>query len=346
MAAYAAPKGCKCGPPGGPGAAPRCEVVGAVRSRGALAAAMRPQGRERASARRARFEIRGGPRQLAHDLRCRSPRALCPAASWWTAARSPFGFWRADPDVRLARGAPSGADFLDRCSAPASPIAARHPCRPPRLPRLAVSARLSARGALGGGHADRASRARPTRAAAPPCAGAAASWWPAPSSPVAAGGPIPDAHGDAGAGRMTHRCPAPLPAARPNPSCRFSPAARPRCRGRRPCDRGPRAAIRAAAPGAVARQQAGGRLFGLPPLLAGRPDVRRAARMADGGIRTALGAQGGAGFPDRCPRQLRAARAEPGVPFPPAVGLRAVAAGRERPSAPAARHRPNHRLIF
>jgi hypothetical protein len=40
-------------------------------------------------------------------------------------------------------------------------------------------------------------------------------------------------------GRTTNRCPAPLPAAGPNQSGRFGPAARPLRGGRRPCDRGP-----------------------------------------------------------------------------------------------------------
>jgi len=49
----------------------------------------------------------------------------------------------------------------------------------------------------------------------------------------------------AGAGFSDH-CPVSLPGRPPNPSCRLRRAARPRRCGRRPCDRGPRASIRAA----------------------------------------------------------------------------------------------------
>jgi hypothetical protein len=51
---------------------------------------------------------------------------------------------------------------------------------------------------------------------------AAASWWTAPRSSAAAGGPLPTypggADNDAGAGRAANRCPAELSAARPNQS--------------------------------------------------------------------------------------------------------------------------------
>ena len=53
--------------------------------------------------------------------------------------------------------------------------------------------------------------------------------------------------------RLPRSLPAPRPAATPNPSCLFGSASRPLRGGRRPCERGPRASIRAAAPECVVR---------------------------------------------------------------------------------------------
>jgi hypothetical protein len=107
------------------------------------------------------------------------------------------------------------------------------------------------------------------------------------------------ARGRRGAARHHHQ------AARPNQSCRLSP----RRGGQRPCDRGPRASMRSAEAtptgprsaiavpeASCARQQAGGRLHGLPRLLAGR------SRRAPGGAHYDVGA-GARG--DRCRRRGR-----------------------------------------
>ena len=168
-----------------------------------------------------------------------------PLAPRWAAAMRP----------RAGSGHPrGGADHDDAfggvIAAPASPFAARR------------HSRRHARCAVGGGHADRAGRERPSERRtrlAPPMhqirdGHAYSAHGLLRGSKLVDGSAVscgcrradPDVRQAArmtmpARGRMANRCPAPLPAARPNQSCRFRPASRPLRGGRRPCDRGPRA---------------------------------------------------------------------------------------------------------
>ncbi len=246
--------------------------------------------------RRPRASIRAaGPLRAADAQICGcATRGLGAAASWWTAPRPPAAVGGA---IRSAPGdahedAGAGARGA---SLPGS--GRRRPCD--RGPRAAIRATVP--GAL--------VRQQP--------------WWTAPRSPAAAGEPIPTCGGPlrgrrrpcvdgsavscgcwrpdpdvrqtapttmAARGRMANRCAAPLPAAKPSQSCRFRPPSRLPHSGRRPCERGPGAAIRAAAPP------------GAPPLVAFLICERAPASSS------ALVSAGGDGFSDRCPAPPPAAR--------------------------------------
>ncbi len=189
------------------------------------------------------------------------------------------------------------------CSSPGkSP--SRHPdarCYEQGRTSRAVQPAFS-RGAVGGGQAT-AGRERGPRGGASG-GGEPVQRWSRPAAP---------------ASRSLSRAPA--PAARPSRSRRFSPASRPpRGGGGARCDAVDAAICDCGTRGAGARQQAGGRLFGLLPLLAWRAnlDVRPAARMMDARARAHC---------QSLPSVTAGRQAEPVLPLRPGVSRCALGGG-------------------